>query len=161
MSKSLEFCRTVASDVSRSSFADRDWSKAVETEAESIFDEFLYGVRRFSVDGANDMGDEIKLNVKLSFENDADFEYFTSSSCIHDGTLLFIKEMIDECVRKVCGVRTYNKNIGEPKSGATVRYIVGNFVVLNEYDGDFVSHEKPWIRERTTVLLPLKMEIEE
>ena len=38
-----------------------------------------------------------------------------------------------------------------------VEYIVGNFVVLIEYDGDFVPADKPWMRERTTVLLPIKM----
>ena len=96
----------------------------------------------------------------MVIDPDADFEYFTSSSSIHDGTLLFIKECADNCVCKIVSGQTYNKKIGPPKDGDTVHYTVGNLVVLSEYDMDetkFATKDKRWLHERTTVLLPIKM----
>lgn len=166
MSKSIDFCKSVASDPLRSAFADRDWNNAVEDiETEAVFDEFLRGIRSFHIRGKTDDGDDISFNVCLSFDSNADFDYFTSDSCIHDGTLAFIRGSMDKIVRNVCFARTYNKNVGEPKSGDNIKYVIGNFVVLNE-DGDqfvstdkfqFVPTDKLSMSERTTVLLPLKM----
>ena len=158
MSKSLDFCRARASNPSLSFYADRDWNKAIEDmETEAIFDEFLHGARNFHLEGRVDGDIEISFDVSISFDSNADFDYFTSDSCVHDGTLLFVRDVMDRCVRKVCNAKTYNKSIGEPESGDSIQFIVGNFVVLNEYDGDFVPVNKPWLRERTTVLLPIKM----
>lgn len=158
MSKSFDFCKAVAQDASRSSYADRSWDNAIEYyETEAIFDEYLHGTRNFSFEGKVDDEVEICFDVSFSFDGNADFEYFTSESCVHDGTLLFVREVIDRCVRKVCLAQTYNKNIGAPESGDSVQYIVGNFVILTECDGDFMPVGKPWMRVRTTALLPLKM----
>ena len=158
MSKSFDFCKTVAQDTSRSNYADRSWDNAVEDcETEAIFDEFIRGARSFILTGKLDDGMDIRIHIDISFDGDADFDYFTSSTYVHDGTLLFIREAMDKCVRNVCTAQTYNKNIGAPKHGDNIRYIVGNFIILTEYDGDFVPADKPWMRERTTVLLPLKM----
>lgn len=158
MSKSFDFCKATAQNTYCSSYADRSWDNAVEDyETETIFDKYLHGARSFFFEGKVDDETEICFNVSISFDCNADFDYFTSESCVHDGTLYFIRETIDKCVRKVCLAQTYNKNIRAPESGDSIQYIVGNFVVLTEYDGDFVPADKPWMRERTTVLLPLKM----
>lgn len=155
MSKSFDFCNA---EVSRSGYANRSWGNAFEvSETEAIFDVYLRGARNFSLEGKVDGIADICFDVSISFDSNADFNYFTSASCIHDGTLLFIREAMDECVRKVCLAQSYYKPIGEPKSGDSIQYVVGNFVVLTEYDGDFVPVDKPWMRERTTVLLPIKM----
>lgn len=37
MSKSLEFCKRIASNKDRSFFADRDWTNAIEIDSEKIF----------------------------------------------------------------------------------------------------------------------------
>lgn len=158
MSKSFDFCKAAVQDASRSNYTDRSWDNAGEDyETEAIFDEFIRGARSFYITGKLDDGTDVKINIGISFDGDADFDYFTSSTCVHDGTLFFVREAMDECVRNVCTARTYNKNIGAPGHGDNIRYVVGNFVVLTEYDGDFVPDDKPWMRERTTVLLPLKM----
>lgn len=158
MSESFEFCKTVAQDVSRSSYADRSWDNAMECfETEAIFDNSLHGTRRYILKGMIDDETEISFNVDLSFSADSDFDYFTSASCVHDGTLYFINDMMNELVEKLCLAKTYNKNVGEPQNGDSIKYVIGNFVVLNEYDGDFVPADKPWLRERSTILLPLKM----
>lgn len=158
MSKSFAFCKAAAQNTDRSSYADRSWDNATEVyETEAIFDEYLHGARHFSLKGKVDGETEICFNVSISFDDNADFDYFTSESCVHDGTLYFIREAMDRCVRRVCLAQTYNKNTGAPEHGDNIRYVVGNFIILTEYDGDFVPADKPWMRERTTVLLPLKM----
>lgn len=160
MSYSLDFCREVASNPLRSFFSDRDWSKAIEIiETEKTFDKFLNRARSLTIKGKTEDENDIILNVNLFFDDKADFDYFISDSFISDGTLLFREEAIINLIQKVCTGSTYNKNVGEPQSGDKIEYTVGNFVILNEHDGSFVSTDKPWLRERTTVLLPLKMEI--
>lgn len=158
MSKSFDFCKAIVQNPYRSSYADRSWNNVVEnSETEAIFDEYLHGVRNFFVEGKVDDETEIYFDVSISFDCNADFDYFTAVSYVHDGTLLFIKEAMDKCAQKVCLAQTYNKNIGAPESGDSIQYIVGNFVILTEYNGDFVPVNQPWMKERTTVLLPLKM----
>lgn len=158
MSKSLEFCKKRASDSSVSTFADRNWGDAKEIASEEVFDEYLYGLRKYRVDGKMGDGSDAYFNVELEFNDDGCYDYFTSSCCTHDGTLLFIHEMMDECVRRALCMGTYNRNAGHPESGDNIKYTIGNFVVLNEYDETaFATSEKPWLQSRTTVLLPLKM----
>lgn len=158
MSKSFDFCKVIVQNPYRSSYADRSWNNVVEnSETEVIFDEYLHGVRNFFVEGKVDDETEIYFDVSISFDCNADFDYFTAVSYVHDGTLLFIKEAMDKCAQKVCLAQTYNKNIGAPEFGDSIQYIVGNFVILTEYNGNFVPVNQPWMRERTTVLLPLKI----
>lgn len=155
MGSSFDFCKA---QVSRSGYANRSWDNACENyETEAVFDEYLHGARNFMFEGMVDDVVDICFNVSISFNSNADFDYFISESCIHDGTLTFIREAMDKCVRKVCLAQSYYKPVGEPKSGDSIQYVVGNFVVLTEYDGDFVPVDNPWMRERTTVLLPIKM----
>lgn len=158
MSKSLEFCMAIASDPQRSGYAGRDWSKSIEMDSVGFFDRFLNGERNLTMTGTDEC-DDIHVDISLLFDKDANFDYFTSCSYTHDGTLLFITEMMSKLVEKVCCAITYNKTLRAPKSGDTVEYTVGNFVILNEYGEQFAPEDKPWMRERTTVLLPLKMEI--
>lgn len=158
MSKSLEFCKNIATDPARSSYSDRDWRKAIEFyDTEAIFDKYLHGNRSFTLKGESD-GIKISIDVDFLFDNNIDFDYFTSDSCIHDGTLLFVGELINKCARKVCNLETYYKPLGEPQDRDVLKYNIGNFVILNEYNGDFVPNDKPWLCERTTVLLPIKVE---
>ena len=160
MSNSLDFCKARASNPSVSSYADRNWNNAAENmETENFFDNILQGNRKLRVDGIDHNGNKVYLNVELSFNPDADFDYFSGDSCVHDGTLLFIYEMMNKCVEKVKYAQTLSKANGQPKSGDTIKYVVGNFVVLNEFGKQFALEDKPWLQERTTVLLPLKVEI--
>lgn len=155
LSKSFDFCKSVAQDALRSSYTDRSWDNAFEyAETEAIFDELLQGNRKLQVCGTTDEENKYCFNISISFDANADFDYFTSDSCIHDGTLYFIREAMNRCVQRVCLAQTYNKNVGKPRNGESIKYVIGNFVILNECDGDFVP---VWATERTTVLLPLKM----
>lgn len=163
MSKSLDFCVSTASDPERSGFYDRKWDDAKELDAELIFDAYIHNERNLTMTGTNSNGENIRVNVILTFNPDADFQYFTSESCLHDGTLVHSVSLLEKCVSKVCCLGTFYKPLGEPHDGMTVHIEVGNFVVLNEYDEDgklFAPEDKKWMRERTTVLLPIRMDKE-
>lgn len=155
MSNSLTFCKSIAADESRSTFSDRDWGCAKElTDTESLFDKYLHGARQLCCKGDVN-GEKISLNVSLTFDDNSDFEYFTSESFIHDGTLLFIVNSIERCIQKVCSVQTYDKRIGKPEDGDCIKYTIGNFVILNE--NKIGLSKLPWMNTKTTVTLPLKM----
>lgn len=160
MSKSLIFCKETVSNPSRSKLTDRDWDKAVEhMETETFFDSLTDSHRSYRISGTDENGEQIELDIELEFNPDADFDYFTYDYCHHDGTLIFIKMTMTECAQRVITGQTYYKNGRKPKSGDTIKYTIGNFVFLNEYGKQFSTEEKPWMLSRTTVLLPLKVEI--
>lgn len=156
MSNSLEFCKRVAQDPARSTYSDREWSNAKESlDTKLLFDEILNGNYKYRCAYYVDH-DRLEFDIEIEFNADAEFDYFTSETIICDGSLYFAPELI--CAQNVVCGRTYNKNIGEPERGNHIKYTVGNFVFLNEYDGDWVPADKPWMRERVTVLLPLRYE---
>lgn len=158
MSNSLEFCKRIAQNPARSTYSDREWSNAIEKlDTKLLFDEILNGDYKYRCTSYVDH-DRLEFDIEIEFNTDADFDYFTSETIIHDGSLCFAIELMNRCVHNVVCGRTYNKNIGEPERGNHIKYTVGNFVFLNEYDGDWVPSDKPWMRERVTVLLPLKYE---
>ena len=160
MSKSFEFCVNRASDPDVSSYTDRDWINAIElVNTKERFDTVLNGCRKFRISGTDASGEKINLDVEICFDANADFGYFTSVYCVHDGTLYFVMECVNRCMNNVLGAATCDARLRrEIVNGCTIRYTVGNFVMSNEY-GDFGSAEKPWLKSRTTVLLPLKQEV--
>lgn len=136
----------------------KDLSGSFEYSGEKELKELTHGASDISLDGTID-GVQAKIRIHVNYNTTEDFEYFTYSSIRHDGTMLFIKEAIDDCMSKVLSGRTYNANKQAPFDGCTINYTIGNFVVLNEYGERFSTKEKPWMQQRTTVFLPIKYEI--
>ena len=157
MSYSLEFCRQRASNPNVSSYSDRDWDGAVEHNITTLLDNILHGVRKYKLTGHLDDGSKVSYDVNITMDPDGDFDYFTSDSFISDGTLLFWAECADGLLREVLSLETYNKELGAPSNGCTINWVIGNVVSCAEYDGDWVPADKKWMRERVTMLLPLKM----
>ena len=160
MSKSYDWCLArVKTGVSN--YTDRfvDISKAAhleEIDSAKLFDMYLHGVRKFTTSFTDDEGVSHTVNIELEFNPDSeDFQYFSSNSTLHDGTLLFIEEAYEKIMRSVLAGYTYYLPSGTPKGN--IRYKLGNFVMLNEY-GNFGNKERPWLHERTTVLLPIRYE---
>lgn len=170
MSKGFEWCIERASDPALSGLSDRDWSKAVEVNSERFFDcieeKFIsdIGVRRddgvlhvvrdaFGIDGK-------KWTVHLRFDPDADFSYFTSECSVNDGTILFANELFDRNAFKVITMSTYDKVLETAlRIGRDVYWTIGNFVCLLETGERFAPTDKPWVKTRMTVLLPLRMDV--
>lgn len=133
-----------------------------EVSAEKFFRGFA---KEFDFSGFNDVeydtysGEHKKQHIKVVFDPDADFHYFDMSASVHDGTLYFVYQNIENVVKKVVAGGTYYKLSGSPKTGSFITYTVGNFIVINE-TGNFGSPKKPWLHEKTTVLLPIKYEVQ-
>ena len=160
MSKSLEFCRTRASNPNISCYADRDWSEARELDISNTLDTMLGTKRQYVLTGKIDDETDEKYNIFVTVDPNADFYYFISDSYLSDGTMLFFGESLQRLLSKVLLLQTYNKNLGIPINGCNIHWTIGNYVYLNEFDGDWVPEDKKWMSMRTTVLLPLKVQYE-
>ena len=151
MSKSLDFCISAALDKERSNISDRDFSQSFELCMDNFCDYFKENktLRLSSYDG--------DTSVCITYDPDADFQYFTTSSSVNDGTLLFTTECASECLSRIFRLSTFYLPAGSPKNfkGAELYYTIGNFVVCNEYGERFAPQDKPWMCLRTTVLLPI------
>ena len=160
MSNSLIFCKSVASDPSRSNFLDRDFRHADEFgDTRNMLKNFIGNNRGIVISGKDENGKSILFDITIDFNPDAKFDYCTSEAIVHDGTYIFMLQAIKECLMKVITGGTYYSKYDPPASGSSVHYTIGNAVVLNEYDTKFATKEKPWMQERTTVMLPIKYEI--
>lgn len=156
MSKSLTWCKQRAENFS--GYIDRKWGNAEELSAEELFDRLgANGLRHFDCGYTADDGSSVRYSVDIEFDQNADFEYFTSASSVHDGTVAFVAELLNDRIIAVCCGSTFRKDVGGPRGGDKIHYVVGNFVMLTEHDGDWVPTDKKWMRTRTTILLPLKM----
>jgi len=104
--------------------------------------------------------------AEVIYDPDADFNYFATERMVHDGTLLFIGETAQKVVEKVLKCNTYNKNIIDESqldddffNTHHFKYRVGDVIMAEEHNGDFVPTGKPWMKDRTTAMLPIKFEV--
>ena len=111
----------------------------------------------------NDTNMSCDISVKVTYDPDVDFKYFTTSSSRHDGTMLFVHENIKNCLNKILFLQTYDKNVGMPNDANNCNYFytIGDIVVVNEYGMQFATDEKPWMQQRTTVMIPIVFSYEE
>lgn len=156
MSKSLDFCKTRALNPETSHWSDRNWNEAQELDISPFIDNILGDIRRYKICGKLDDETEVQYSVMLTINPDGEFDYFTSDSFLSDGTLLFERESIDKLINKVLTLQTHNIKLGMPTNGCEIHWTIGNFIILHEYDGDWVPEDRQWMRSRTSILLPLK-----
>lgn len=159
MSKSFEWAIKRAKDPKVSHICDRNWDEAEEVDVEK----FLPSLEKpyWYIEGELPNGKQKKYKVSIDIQKDYDdFEYYTCKASKHDGTLLFIQELIDKVLYSVLTMGTLPKNkIDKIEEADAVKYTIGNLVVLDEFDGDWVPEDKPWMESRTTVLLPISVEL--
>ena len=104
-----------------------------------------------------------EIDIAIEYNEDESFEYFTNETVICDGTLIFFNELINKVISKVAQCGTYNihtapKDFKNNLSNYKIKYIIGNLVLTTEYDDKFSTKEKPWMKSRFTVMLPIKVE---
>lgn len=111
----------------------------------------------------DDANPQFDIRVKVTYDPDTNFKYFTTSSSIHDGTMLFVYENIEDCLKKILSSQTYDTSVGMPKDANNCNYFytIGDIVVVNEYGRRFATDEKPWMQQRTTVMIPIVFRYEE
>ena len=161
--KSIDYIKTIAKDPERSSFYDRDFSLVSVLSSETYFDRYLNGLRDLLVKGKDRSGEPIELSVSLSFVDDYDFQYFVSESFLSYGSLLYLENALNRIAEKICAGETFFAQSKAPENGDSIHYTIGDYVIITEYDDDgtvFATKEKPWLRERTTIMLPISYEKE-
>lgn len=154
MSKSLDYCVSAVGS---------EFSGFTEVDSSLGFDEFaLSGLRKWIVKRMDEAGNGLKVNVTLDIEPDAEFDDIIRHGSVHDGTLVFILKDIGRCIQDLCfcqaGIGIKASRI---KTGDTIHYTVGNFVIGYGYSRYPIDRERPWMRERTVVMLPIKVSVDE
>lgn len=105
--------------------------------------------------------------AEIFYNPDIEFNYFTMSRNVNDGTLLFDLEAMQDALFEVLSCHTYNKAVlleapdnQEFFDTHYLKYTIGNIVLCQEYDDNkFTVAGKPWLKRRTTALLPIKFEV--
>lgn len=102
-----------------------------------------------------------KINACIAYDNDADFQYFIAKEYIYDGTTSFHFHLYGEILESLIHLKTYYRK-EEPKDFKEnylkydIRYTVGDFVLCSRKSDKFATKEKPWLKERVTVMLPVR-----
>lgn len=102
----------------------------------------------------------------LTYSPNAEFNYFITESCVCDGTLMFMNELMTNILKKIGRLQTcYAPALdGIPQE----EFENGNYIIHYEV-GDFIANsfiieppekDKLWMCDRFTVMLPVKFTIE-
>ena len=144
-SYSLKFCREVASNPQRSGLSGRDWSKAKEENTiQYINDLFNVNILKHAMRLHCEINGVFRtINIRIQYDPNADFQYFTYSSHISDGRIYFIED-IYECLSNICAAQTYYSALPTPENDDTLVYTIGNFVTLGEEYGDYIPPNPEW-----------------
>ena len=123
---------------------------------------------------SEDCGDYIILARKdsgdiladLTYSPDAEFNYFITESCVCDGTLIFMNELMANILKKIGQLQTcYVPALEEisleeiNNGGYIIHYEIGDFVA-NSCIIEPPHKDKPWMCDRFTMMLPVKFTIE-
>lgn len=101
------------------------------------------------------------FHMTITHDVNANFGYFTMERCSSDGTYLHYYELIRNVLLKLLKLTTCDTRVEIPSdlSGHEIKYTVGNFVLAGEYGDEFATKEKPWMKSRFSVMLPIKFEV--
>lgn len=130
----------------------QDWNNVQLISSFQYFNDFICDSNGFIM-RLNDNNETV--NVIFQYNPYADFEYFTSSQIIYDDSLAFQPQVIENCLNNMFGLHTYDIRKQAPSNGSTIVYTFGDIVLINEYNEQFASADKPYCRARATACLPL------
>jgi hypothetical protein len=96
-------------------------------------------------------------NVKYNKEMNDSYEYHIVRSCACDGTLYFYWELMYEILEELTNMSSCfdKRTMPEITKIKAINYEIGDFKLESEY-GNFGTKEKPWMRCRFIVSLPVK-----
>ena len=169
MSYSLTYCQKIIADPTKFKLCNNNYDKIVEKSTE----DFLTYVDLITPKQINlnelrfgfDLSRILNLppqEITVSFKHDpnADFQHFTYSSCVSDGSGVFKESTIKDLLYYVLNFkRIYPEVCAEFKDKDVVHVILGNLVAIHEYDESLATEERPFLRNKTTVLLPFRVDI--
>ena len=106
-------------------------------------------------------GDNVSFEYVVDVDAELDnYDYYISDFVVHDGTLIFEDKAICGAIDKLVFLESFYSNLRFPNNGDRLHATVGNIILLNSFDGDWIPKDKPWCRERTAVFIPVKLEYE-
>lgn len=162
--KSLEYVKQRIAE-GNTGLSDCNYESMIEYSPVDIFEE-IYG--KGSWGNGIGIGSENNKIADIYYDPDAEFNYFTMNRNTNDGTLLFDFEAMKNVLDNVLSCSTYNKTVmaevpndREYINTHHYKYTIGDIVLCQEYGDKFATEEKPWMRRRTTALMPIKFEIVE
>ena len=166
--KSLEFIKNrFNSDNCNKEFSKNDYKSLCEQSTLDWLNSRLFesGSNKWdlTLTGTDENGKDIKFLTSITYNPNAEFEYFTMQRCTCDGTLIFYNDLMEEILRSLASGETYNKE-KEPNDFANHLadydriYEIGDLVFGDEFNKKFGIKEKPWMQSRFTVFLPIKMD---
>lgn len=103
------------------------------------------------------------INASIVHDEDEDFQYFIAEEYICDGTISFHFSLYKEVLEKLYYLKTFfkksaPKDLEENPCKYDIKYTVGDFVLCSKVSDEFATKEKPWLKERVTVMLPVRSE---
>lgn len=139
---------------------DRDWEKGeFQVYGNKIMEQGLEKVKKLDGVGVRD--------CKVIFSpEEPEYQYVASFCVVHDGTLMFVVDAIKTVIYRLMYGFTYFRPMGYNCIEDTVRYFIGNMMVLNEYgkflqEGEECPDTMLYPSTRTTVMIPVRMERDE
>jgi hypothetical protein len=159
MGKSLEYIKKRIEEGSCNNMSIEEFQNMYELSYKSYF---LEGRGDYHIVGIKKDSEEIFADV--TYEPDAEFDYFITETCICDGTLIFVKDLMTKILQKIGQFGTVYApaivGITEDNINDYVfHYHVGDFVV-NSYIIEPTDKDKPWMCDKFTVMLPVKFTVE-
>jgi hypothetical protein len=153
LSYSFEFVRKITADSDRSDWCDRDWDKAYEMDSKIKFQKDNLSLSRIS---ENENGGTDVCQVNIEVNPDGDFEYCVSESVLSDGTLAHLDGVLNKLYNRIITGISYCKSQELPDKYNSISYTVGNYIILTEHGDKFRTEDKPFLKERISVMLPVR-----
>ena len=103
-----------------------------------------------------------KINITIEYNSDVEFDYFTTITTTHDGTLFFIEEAIQELLIKLLKLETHAKNkitseFIENPFNYNVKYTIGDIIMHTDYGMKNINGNKIH-GETNNIVLPIKFD---
>ncbi|HDK7194943.1 TPA: hypothetical protein PTV74_003251 [Clostridium botulinum] len=99
----------------------------------------------------------------IEYNNEADYNYFTSNFVTHDGTLLFQIQAIDEMLNKFFYLKTCYKKVATDDFmnnpfNYDVKYTIGDVLINSNYGINKINGNN-MRGQKDSIVLPVKFEI--
>ena len=111
--------------------------------------------------GKNLYGITGEANIIIKYDPNAEFDYFTSDICVHDGSLIFLQEAIANIFNKIIKFETHYAGDVPDEWGKYLwdydyEYTIGDFVIVNKFGDEYATGDKSWLKNKQIVTLPIK-----
>ena len=159
MNKSLEYVKKRIEDGNCNNMTTEEFADMGVTPFKFFFENKSDGTITLA-----SMKDTNEVVADLRYDPEADFNYFVTETCVCDGTLMFMTELMSKILVKIQSLGTcYQPAMDSIRPDVIdnykMHYTVGDFVT-NSYIVELPDKDRPWMRDKFTVMLPVKFTLE-